>query len=115
MAKKFKIVVPKAGAANELGTEARLYTKDEIVETGEAWQESLMDTFVNNGWAIETKEEVISDVEEAEPVRARNDKGHYIADDPSTPDVNEAYEGGVAPEKKTTKKTTAKKTTKKKA
>lgn len=26
-----------------------------------------------------------------EKVRARNDKGHYIADDPSTPDVNEAW------------------------
>tara|TARA_B100000214_G_scaffold252479_1_gene185689 strand:- start:540 stop:866 length:327 start_codon:yes stop_codon:yes gene_type:complete len=23
--------------------------------------------------------------------RARNDKGHYIADDPNTPDVNEAW------------------------
>ena len=114
MAKKFKIVIPKAGAANELGTEARLYAKDEVVETGEAWQESLMDAFVQNGWAIETKEEVVSDVEAAEPVRARNDKGHYIADDPNTPDVNEAYEGGVAP-KKTTKKATAKKTTKKKS
>ena len=46
-------------------------------------------------------------------MRERNDKGHYIADDPSTPDVNEAYVGGKAPKKKTTKKTTAKKTTKK--
>ena len=24
-------------------------------------------------------------------VRARNEKGHYIKDDPSTPDVNEAW------------------------
>jgi hypothetical protein len=24
--------------------------------------------------------------------RARNEKGHYVADDPSTPFVNEAYE-----------------------
>ena len=24
-------------------------------------------------------------------VRARNEDGHYVADDPSTPDVNEAY------------------------
>ena len=23
--------------------------------------------------------------------RARNDKGHYVKDDPSTPDVNEAW------------------------
>ena len=35
-----------------------------------------------------------------EPKRARNDKGQLIADDPSTPDVNEAWEGGEAPKKK---------------
>ena len=34
-----------------------------------------------------------------EPKRARNDKGHYIADDPSTPE-NEAWVGGKAPKKK---------------
>jgi len=43
------------------------------------------------------KEEV-----EYETVRARSDKGRYVADDPSTPDVNEAY-------KKVAKKTTKKK------
>tara|TARA_R110000796_G_scaffold22231_4_gene64642 strand:- start:2881 stop:3171 length:291 start_codon:yes stop_codon:yes gene_type:complete len=56
-------------------------------------------------------------VDEAE--RARDDKGHYIADDLSTPDVNEAWEGGKAPKKKAKKavakkKTVAKKATKKK-
>ena len=47
--------------------------------------------------------------------RARNDKGQLIGDDLTTPDVNEAWEGGEAPVKKTTakKKTTKKKTTKK--
>ena len=34
-----------------------------------------------------------------EPTRARNEKGHYIADDPSTPE-NEAWVGGKAPKKK---------------
>ena len=29
--------------------------------------------------------------EQMETVRARNKKGRYVADDPSTPDVNEAY------------------------
>ena len=38
-----------------------------------------------------------------EPKRARNDKGHYVADDLSTPDVNEAWEGGKAPKKKAKK------------
>jgi len=44
------------------------------------------------------KTEVAKPVVE-EPKRARNDKGHYIADDPSTPE-NEAWVGGKAPEKK---------------
>lgn len=47
----------------------------------------------------EVKEEV------KKPVRARNEKGQLQADDPSTPDINEAWEGGEAPvKKKTTKK-----------
>jgi hypothetical protein len=31
--------------------------------------------------------------------RARNDKGQLIGDDPSTPEVNEAWVGGTAPSK----------------
>lgn len=42
--------------------------------------------------------------DELNGVRARTAKGHYVADDPSTPDVNEAYVGGKAPKKKATKK-----------
>jgi len=34
------------------------------------------------------------------PKRARNSKGQLKKDDPSTPDVNEAWEGGVAPKKR---------------
>ena len=33
---------------------------------------------------------VITNTEQVK-VRARNKKGHYVADDKSTPDVNEAY------------------------
>jgi len=40
----------------------------------------------------------------AEPKRARTKKGTYVADDKSTPDVNEAWEGGKAPKKKKAKK-----------
>tara|TARA_R100000995_G_scaffold21851_1_gene9219 strand:- start:55 stop:360 length:306 start_codon:yes stop_codon:yes gene_type:complete len=47
--------------------------------------------------------------DEMNGVRARDDKGHYIADDLSTPDINEAYVGGKKPKKKTVKKTAAKK------
>tara|TARA_R100001443_G_scaffold80589_1_gene87586 strand:+ start:118 stop:387 length:270 start_codon:yes stop_codon:yes gene_type:complete len=60
----------------------------------------------------ETKIQEAAQVEEVK--RARDDKGHYIADDLSTPDVNEAWEGGKAPKKKAKKTTTKKKTTAKK-
>lgn len=39
---------------------------------------------------------------EVEVVRARNAKGHLMADDPSTPDVNEAWT--TRPKKKVTRK-----------
>ena len=103
---RYKILVPKAGAANDLGTEVKLYELDERVEAKDEWQENMMKTFVDNGWAIEVKDDAPEEVgepvemEEDEPQRARNDKGHYVADDPSTPDVNEAWEGGEAPEVK---------------
>ena len=50
--------------------------------------------------------------DELNGVRARDSKGLYIADDPSTPDINEAYVGGKAPKKTKAKKTTKKKTSK---
>ena len=120
MARKFKIVVPKPASCNEHGTEVKLYQVDEIIESEGTWQDDVMDKFIENGWAMEVKidsadetVEVEADVKEVK--RARNDKGQLIGDDPETPDVNEAWEGGEAPKKKTTakKKTTKQKTTKK--
>ena len=37
---------------------------------------------------------------EASGVRARNAKGRFVADDPKTPDVNEAYVDGKKPKRK---------------
>ena len=48
------------------------------------------------------RKSVVQKVKEAvTPKRARNAKGHYIKNDPNTPE-NEAWEGGKAPPKKTT-------------
>lgn len=41
-------------------------------------------------------EPVVEEVVTEKPVRARDESGHFIADDPSTPE-NEAWVGGVAP------------------
>ena len=120
MARKFKIVVPKPASCNEHGTEVKLYKADEIVESEGAWQDEVMEKFIENGWAMEVKVDLVEETVDVEAdvkevKRARNKKGQLIGDDPDTPDVNEAWEGGKAPKKKTTakKKTTKKKTTKK--
>ena len=119
MAKKYKIVVPKPAADDELGQNVRLFKADEIVESKGDWQDSIMDSFVANGWAMEVKVDSVDetvDVEaEVAPKRARNEKGQLVGDDPDTPDVNEAWEGGEAPKKKVAKRSTKKKSTKKKA
>ncbi len=59
---------------------------------------------------------VVKEVEEVkvtattkQPVRARNKRGHYVKDDPTTPE-NEAWVGGVAPKRQTRKKRTRKST-----
>ena len=43
-------------------------------------------------------EEKVEEVKVTKPVRARNKRGHYVKDDPSTPE-NEAWVGGLAPKK----------------
>ena len=42
-------------------------------------------------------------------VRARDSRGRFVADDKSTPNVNEAWVGGKAPKKKAKRKTKRKK------
>ena len=50
--------------------------------------------------------EVINDIleficgEKSEPERARTKMGRFVADDKSTKDVNEAWEGGKAPKRR---------------
>ena len=72
-----------------------------------------------NGVATNKGEEIEVDAEEgaillqagfalelgaSKPKRARTATGKLKADDPSTPDVNEAWEGGKSPKKKKGKK-----------
>ena len=52
-------------------------------------------------------EQKVEEVKVTKPVRARNKRGHYVKDDPSTPE-NEAWVGGLAPKK--TRKRRARKT-----
>lgn len=120
MTRKYKILVPKPAIVDENSADMVLHKADDIVISKGKWQEEIMDTFVENGWAMEVKVDSVEETldveaEVKEVKRARNEKGQLQADDPSTPDVNEAWEGGKAPKKTTAKKKTTKKKTTKKA
>ena len=52
---KIKMTVPKAGAANENGTQTRLYVLDEVFEAKEPWEQAVAQSFLDNGHAIEIK------------------------------------------------------------
>ena len=67
--------------------EGRKTEKGEVVEVTAAEAKAM----IANGFAEEFK---------AEPKRARTKDGKLKADAPSTPDVNEAWEGGKAPKKR---------------
>jgi hypothetical protein len=55
----------------------------------------------DGGWYLKSASEILKndDAElDSEPKRARDESGKFVKDDPSTPDHNEAWEGGKAPE-----------------
>ena len=89
---KYRIDIPKPGAATSDGLTVRLYEAGEEIDATEEWQAELMSSFVANGWASELKVDAPEETK-----RARKDDGTFQSDDPSTPDVNEAWEGGKAP------------------
>jgi len=102
MSGQYKIIVPKAGITGASG-DVKTYLLDEIVDVADDDQSAEMDRFVAAGWAIETK------VKPAKKTRARNSDGSFIGDDPSTPDVNEAYTDKPKKKKATAKKKTSEK------
>tara|TARA_R110000850_G_scaffold194192_1_gene320795 strand:+ start:1749 stop:2126 length:378 start_codon:yes stop_codon:yes gene_type:complete len=118
MSKQYKIVRPKPCIVDEATRKLELQPVGTIIDANSDLMKANMERFESMGWAIELKmdspEETIEvEAEVKEVKRARNDKGHLVGDDQSTPDVNEAWEGGKEPVK-TKKKTAVKKTTKKK-
>ena len=121
MSKKYKILRPKPCVVDEDSKKLELQPVGKIVDADNDHMIANMERFVSMGWAMEVKmdsvEETVKVEAKVEIKRARNEKGHLVGDDESTPDVNEAWEGGEAPVKKKTtkKKTTSKKKTTKKA
>ena len=87
-----KMIRQAIGVANHMGSVTRTYDVGEELSNQHDWEKARNANFIAQGWAEETQ-------------RARNDDGTLKGDDPSTPNVNEAWEGGVAPRKRGRPKT----------
>ena len=90
-----KMIMNALGAKDETGATVKTYVIGETIDTSTKFGQNLAKSFISAGYAEETKI-----VEPTEVKRARNTDGTLKADDKKTPDINEAWEGGKAPEKK---------------
>lgn len=88
------------GVANALGSQTRTYHEGEELSNAQDWEQARNANFMERGLAEEIKVIKPTETKANAPTRARNADGTLIGDDPSTPNVNEAWEGGVAPSKK---------------
>ena len=95
-----RMIRQAVGVANGLGSQTRTYYEGEELSNSEDWEKARNANFMERGLAEETKVIKPNETKVSTPKRARNADGTLIGDDPSTPDVNEAWEGGKAPSKK---------------
>lgn len=95
-----KIVMTKttAGITREDGAETMKYLVGQEYEAKDGFLLKVLQGFVRMGVAHEIGGND-APTETKKPRRARTAKGRLKADDPATPNVNEAWEGGKAPKK----------------
>ena len=97
--RKVVMVHSVIGPDNEDGTLSRKYMFGESLPLSKAWQKAIAQDMIDRGAAMEIQ----GNASPTETKRARDADGKLMADDPSTPNVNEAWEGGKAPTKKRNK------------
>lgn len=95
-----RMIRPAVGVANGLGSVTRTYSEGEELSDTHDWEKARNADFMARGLAEETKVVEPTETKTDAPQRARNDDGTLKGDDPSTPEVNEAWEGGQAPKKR---------------
>ena len=94
------MIRPAVGVANGLGSVTRTYAEGEKLSDTHDWEKARNADFMARGLAEETKVVEPTETKADAPQRDRNDDGTLKADDPTTPEVNEAWEGGQAPKKR---------------
>ena len=100
---KIMMVKSAAGISREDGAATQRFIAGQEYTATEAWEKKVLAGFVKSGFANEIAGN--AEVPETKMMkRARAKTGQLLSDDPNTPNVNEAWEGGKAPRKKTSKK-----------
>ena len=95
-----RMIRQAVGVANALGSQTRTYYEGEELSNAHDWEQARNANFMERGLAEETKVVKPTETKVSTPTRARNADGTLKADDKDTPNINEAWEGGVAPSKK---------------
>ena len=86
-----KMLVSTLGASNQYGSETRIYEEGEEIIIDRPWKQALVENFLNSGVAREVKVIEPTETKSKKRKRARNEDGTLKGDDPTTPDVNEAW------------------------
>lgn len=94
---KISMIKSSVGITREDGAETATYEIGKEYNSQGKWQEEIFKGFIDMGMAHEIGGN--AGPTETKAVRARTASGKLKGDDPSTPDVNEAWVGGKAPSK----------------
>jgi len=98
---KIKMLKTMSGSANNIGSVSMEYIAGQDYMMTADWQKAIAQVFIDNNGAELVGETIQKKVvAPTEIKRARTEDGKLKADDKSTPNVNEAWEGGKAPKKK---------------
>lgn len=92
---KISMSKSQIGITREDGAETGTFEIGKEYKSQGKWQEEIFKSFVDMGVAIEIGGN--ASPTETKAVRARTASGKLKSDDPSTPDVNEAWVGGKSP------------------
>ena len=85
---KIKITRNIVGASNSEGSQTKMYTEGMVFTAMADWEKKLAMQFMEANAASEIK---TVEPTETKKVRARTKSGHFKSDDPTTPDINEAW------------------------
>lgn len=89
------------GSSNQVGSMTMQYIVGQEYIMADEWQKTIAQVFIDNDGAELVGETISTKVDSPTEIkRARNLDGTLKSDDKSTPNVNEAWQGGKPPKKK---------------